>query len=154
MGSSFTIYNATNHDIWVTQGTEWSIVGWAAGGALGVVGAAGIGALIAGGAAGVGAGLAAINAATAVGTAEVVATVTGMKRAKWTIVGIVSAQSTAEKDFKKIATRVRPGKSFKFSGTLSLGRTVNVLNNGVIAKKTCWTGATHESNREYRISDK
>jgi len=117
MGSSFTIYNNTDEDIWVSQGTDWGVLGLATGITLAVVtGGASIAAVgAAGGAAGLGAagGAAAtaaaegalvggVTGAAAVATASAAAaaaaasfTVAGLTAAGWTIVGATTGTAAA-----------------------------------------------------------
>jgi len=190
MGSSFTIYNNTDKDIWVTQGTDWAVLGLATTITLGVItGGAGLAAQAAtSGAAALtasstgiiaaseGALVAGSTGAAAVATASAAAaaaaasyTVAGLTAAGWTIVGATSGTAAAviggtalfkkgeadeaERKFKKEAERIRPGKEFKFSGTLSLARTVTIWSNGFLAKRRCWTGPTANSNHEYLATD-
>ena len=165
MGSSFSILNDTKHVVYVQQGTCWAAV-------MGPV--IGISALLTAGAAA--GGILALGAGTAIiggVIAGETATALGMTATGWTITGIItglSAKALAEtlnitreeaekieehvKGFIKDSTKLEPGETFTFSGTLSLVRTVYCMNDKTQhEKRDCWTGATSESNRKYTISE-
>ena len=61
-----------------------------------------------------------------------------------------------EKDVSRFlngSTLLKPGESYKFRGSLSLPRKVHVMNDELkIAYRVCVTGATNESNKSYKIS--
>ena len=66
MGSSFSVYNDTNHTVWIQQGENWAaIIGSVT--ALGVVATAGIGAAAIGASAATAGAVAAAEAAMAAG---------------------------------------------------------------------------------------
>eukprot|EP01006_Ploeotia_vitrea_P048263 TRINITY_DN67212_c1_g1_i1.p2 TRINITY_DN67212_c1_g1~~TRINITY_DN67212_c1_g1_i1.p2 ORF type:complete len:138 (+),score=28.66 TRINITY_DN67212_c1_g1_i1:95-508(+) len=74
------------------------------------------------------------------------------------VVGLTAGGGKAihhlRKKFRKAGGKeIKAGETFIVSGTLSLVKTVECLeDDGSISKFTCWTGPTHNSNRDYQLS--
>ena len=93
-------------------------------------------------------------------------TILGLTAGGWTIAGLVTGAGTgalayaldiAEEDAEAIANEIRtflneaeeigPGQTFRYDSTLSMTRTVYVMNeNGEVADGTAWTGPTDGSD--------
>ena len=175
MGSSCSILNDTEYDVWIIHGVNWNAIKFTVGGVavvlstaatLASLGAgAGVGGTIIGGGAMIMAEEGAIMGAT-------VTTFAGLTSTQWSIISVVvnlsaTALSTyfdiskdeAEqlqkrvKDFREKAKLIKPGESYTWSGSLSLTMTVYVMNEKVqFDQRDCWTGATNESVNEYTLS--
>ena len=145
MGSSFSIRNDTQSDIWVWNGAAWAYVTGAIGGVLTVVS--------------FGAGA----AATAVGywgAMSLVGWVASAGSSAVTLAGVLSiTEDEAEKirgNIKKFIDgankRLSPGETYSYSASLSLVRTIWLMNeHGTQVKRDCWTGPTANSDRSYTV---
>ena len=168
MGSSLSVYNDTKHKVWIQQGANWeAVVGSVA--AVLAVATLGVGAPIS--AASVAAvsaystnagSAAAAEAATAAGatgscTTGSCTTIVGLATSAGTSSALSYALKLSEEKAEELATAVhtfidesevlRPGKTFRYDSTLSMTRTVYVMNeNGEIVDGTAWTGPTDGSD--------
>ena len=176
MGSSCSILNDTEHDVWITHGVNWTALIASVGGVL---------ALVSGGAA-----LAALGASVGVGGAllgggalimaeeglimgTTAATIAGLTATQWTIAGVVTSLSATAlstalgisreeaeklqkqvKDFQASADLIKAGQKYTWSGSLSLTMTVYVMNDKLqFDQRGCFTGPTANSENVYRISE-
>ena len=178
MGSSFSIYNNTDHDIYVWNGVQWDYVALGIGVGVGVGAAAAAGAGVA-----VGAGVvlalkaavaaAGFSSASLAGTVIIPVTVLGVSTKTWGLVSLAAAGGTAavqaalnltHDEAKKITAEINtfkngcdrklaPGQTYTYNGSLSLTRSVYLMNeNGITTSRGCWTGATDKSNIAYKVS--
>ena len=172
MGSSFSIINDTDQDIWIQNNTCWNAVIWPIAGVATVAtaGAAGVGmaaaaggstamvATMSGGAATIALGGTALGMSAT--TAGVAGTITGLSSSAVSI-ALHITKSEAEKliksirDFKDGAdAHLKPGERYTFDGTLSLVKTVHCMGGNLSRdKRDCWTGPTANSNHEYYVSE-
>ena len=176
MGSSCSILNDTEHDVWITHGVNWTVliatVGavlslLSGGTALAALGAgAGVGGALLGGGA-----LIMAEEGIIMGTAAL--TVAGLTATQWTLAGVVTgltstalatalsiSKEEAERiqkqvrDFQKNSELIKPGEKYTWSGSLSLTMTVYVMNDKLqFDQKACFTGPTHGSENVYPISE-
>lgn len=100
-------------------------------------------------------------------------TIAGLTAGQWTLVGIVTgatasglaaylgiSREEAEKlqkqvrDFQDSAELIKPGGKYTWSGTLSLTKTVYVMNAKLqFDQRDCFTGPTADSENVYPISE-
>ena len=175
MGSSFSILNDTEHDVWITHGVNWTALALTVGG-VGAVLTGGLGLAAAGATAGVGGilsgGGALIMAEGGIIMGTAATTIAGLTATQLSVAAAVTTMTTAAlattlkiseaeakkiqehvKKFQKGSKLVKPGNSYKFSGSLSLTMTVYVMNDAVQEdSRACWTGPTAGSNFVYPIS--
>ena len=176
MGSSCSILNDTEFDVWVCHGVNWTVL-TATVGSVAALLTAGVGALALGATAGVGGALAGggalIMAEEGIIMGTATTTLAGLTAAQWTAVGIVTALSSsalatilnisreeAEKikkqveDFQRSSERIRPGDKYTVKGTLSLTMKYYVMNEKVqFDDRACFTGPTANSENVYPISE-
>lgn len=175
MGSSCSILNDTEHDVWITHGVNWTVLVASVGGVLALLsGGAALAAL--GATAGVGGALlgggALIMAEEGIIMGTTALTVAGLTATQWTLAGIVTGLSAtalatalniskeeAEKlqkqvrDFQDNAELIKPGGKYTWSGSLSLTMTVYAMNDKLqFDQKACFTGPTANSENVYPIS--
>lgn len=177
MGSSCSILNDTEFDIWVTHGVNKTALLATVGGVAAVfTGGIGLAGVAAGAGIGSSLGLAGGGAmilsegGIIMGTAAT--TFAGLTATSWTVVGVISTTSAsilsttlgvsideAKKikelvmEFKEKSQSIKPGQKYIWSGTLSLTKTVYVMNAKCqFDQRACWTGSTAESERTYTIS--
>lgn len=190
MGSSLSIKNNTDGDIWVWNGVDWDYVLWPIEGVIGVIGILSGAGAIAGAMAAeavveVSASaveMVAEEEAAAAASAGAVADATagkflGLTSRAWSIGRLIAAGSAATavavltaaggekakaekavkviKDFQKgCNVKLSPGKTYTYDCTLSLVRSVKLMNeNGEVAERECWTGATAGSCNHYDAKD-
>lgn len=176
MGSSCSILNDTEHDVWITHGVNWTVLLASVGGVLALLtGGAALAAL--GASVGVGGALlgggALIMAEEGVIMGTTAATIAGLTATQWTIAGVVTSLSAtalstalgitreeAEKlqkqvrDFQAKAELIKPGKKYTWSGSLSLTMTVYAMNDKLqMDQRACFTGPTDGSENVYPISE-
>lgn len=176
MGSSCSILNDTEHDVWITHGVNWTVLLASVGGVLALL--SGGASLVAFGAsAGVGGALlgggALIMAEEGVIMGTTAATIAGLTATQWSIAGLVTSLSAkalsvalgitrdeAEKlqkhvkDFQASSELIKPGGKYTFSGSLSLTMTVYVMNDKLQTdERACFTGPTADSENVYPISE-
>lgn len=176
MGSSCSILNDTEHDVWITHGVNWTVLLASVGGVLALLtGGAALAAL--GASVGVGGALlgggALIMAEEGVIMGTTAATIAGLTATQWTIAGVVTSLSAtalstalgitreeAEKlqkqvrDFQAKAELIKPGKKYTWSGSLSLTMKVYAMNDKLqMDQRACFTGPTAGSENVYPISE-
>ena len=176
MGSSCSILNDTEHDVWITHGINWTVLLLSVGGVFGVL-TAGIGLAALGASLGVGGALAGggalIMAEEGIIMGTAATTLAGLTATQWTIAGVVtnlSATALAQalnisrekaenlrrqvQQFQEKAELVKPGEKYTWSGSLSLTMKVYVMNDKLQCdEKACFTGPTARSEKVYSISE-
>lgn len=176
MGSSCSILNDTEYDVWITHGVNWNVLIYTVTGVLGLL-TGGIGLAALGATAGVGGVLAGggalIMAEEGVIMGVTAATVAGLTATQWSLAAVVTGMTTTAlsvalgiskeeaenlqqniKDFQASAERIKPGGKYTWSGTLSLTMTVYVMNDKLQChNKACFTGPTDGSENVYPISE-
>ena len=176
MGSSCSILNDTEHDVWITHGVNWTALIASVGGVLALLsGGAALAAL--GATAGVGGALlgggALIMAEEGIIMGTTALTVAGLTATQWTLAGVVTgltstalatalgiSREEAEKiqkqvkDFQKNSELIKPGRKYTWKGSLSLTMTVYVMNDKLqFDQRGCFTGPTDGSENVYPISE-
>ena len=173
MGSSCSILNDTEHDVWMNHGINWTVLIASVGGVAALL-TAGIGLVALGAAAGVGGALAGGGALIMAEEGIIIGTTTlaGLTATQWTVAGIVTGLSTSAlattlnisaqeaariqkyvREFQETSELIKPGEKYTWSGTLSLTMRVYVMNDKLqIGDKACFTGATANSENVYTIS--
>lgn len=176
MGSSCSILNDTEHDVWITHGVNWTALIATVGGVLALLtGGAGLAAL--GATAGAGGALlgggALIMAEEGIIMGTTALTVGGLTATQWTLVSLVTgftanalatalniSKEEAEKiqrqvrDIQKHSKLIKPGEKYTWSGTLSLTMEVYVMNDKLqFDQRACFTGPTDGSEYVYPISE-
>lgn len=176
MGSSCSILNDTEHDVWITHGVNWTVLLASVGGVLALLsGGAGLAAF--GASAGVGGALlgggAWIMAEEGIKMGVTAATIAGLTAKTWTLVGVVTSFSAGAaattlgitreqaeklqkhvKDFQATSELIKPGGKYTFSGSLSLTMKVYVMNDKLQTdERACFTGPTAGSENVYLISE-
>ncbi|XP_028405890.1 uncharacterized protein LOC114528451 [Dendronephthya gigantea] len=168
MGSKCSIFNDTQHDVWITHGVNWEVVITVVGGLFVVLQAgATIGTLIApkgegflhyagkkNGALQNKEGMTCLtkgdwaNVATLLGaTDEAVANVLRTSQAR------AHEIKNEVKKFQESSEKISPGEKYTFSGSLSLTMRVYVMNEKLqVHDRGCFTGPTAESENIYLIS--
>ena len=176
MGSSCSILNDTEHDVWITHGVNWTVLTASLGGALALV-TAGAGLAVLGAGAGVGGALlgggALIMAEEGIIMGTTALTIAGLTAGQWSLVGVVTTLSATAlarilkiskgeaerlqkqvRDFQDSAELIKPGGKYTWSGSLSLTMTVYVMNDKLqFDQRACFTGPTADSENVYPISE-
>ena len=166
MGSSCSIVNDTEFDVWITHGVNWTVLTVTllgvlsfvpVGGALAALGAgAGVGgALLRQGAQMMAQPMGNVAGLTAGNLVNVVTEVTASTLASALRISEEESEriQTQVRDFKNNAKLIKPGEKYTWSGTLSLTKTVYVMNEKLqFDQKGCFTGPTHGSENVYPIS--
>ena len=144
MGSSCSILNDTEYDVWITERINWQVL-------KGV--SAGVAALL----------LIAIGIVLdSKGIGESVLQTLKMGEEGANIANMISKKQKKKqtedlqefREFQAAATLIRPGEKYTWSGTLSLTNRVHVMNElHQFDDKACFTGPTHGSENVYRISE-
>ena len=171
MGSSFSVLNDTKRDVWVQQGTQWTVV-------MATVGAVASVLTFGAAAAGVAAGVAGTTALIGtmegiiVGEIAIAGAAFGVGVTGWTVTSAVLGLSTAAlatalnitskeaeklqkvvKNFMDNSTMIKPGEKFYFTGSLSLVRSVTAMNDRLqMDNRDCWTHALNQHENKYTIS--
>ena len=172
MGSRCSILNDTEHDVWITHGINWTVFKAAVGTVLALLavlaslasaGAAlGVGGVLLGGGAAIMGEEGIIMGTTARTIAGLTATqwrgITSLSSALSTVLqnSMGNAEQLQVRNFQNNARLIRPGERYTWSGTLSLTKTVYVLNLNdrvQINQRACFTGPTHGSENVYPISE-
>ena len=176
MGSSCSILNDTEHDVWITHGVNWAALIGTLGGVFALVtGGATLAAL--GATAGVGGALlgggALIMAEEGIIMGTSALTIGGLTATQWSLASIVTgltgtalaealniSRQEAEKiqkqvkDFQKNSKLIKAGRKYTWSGSLSLTMTVYVMNDKLqFDQRACFTGPTDRSENVYPISE-
>ena len=176
MGSSCSIVNDTEHDVWITHGVNWTVL-MATLGAVFTLFTGGAALAVAGAAAGVGGALlgggALIMAEEGIIMGTSAMTIAGMTATQWTLAGLVTSFSatalsttlritreeaeriqTQIRDFQANAELIKPGEKYTWSGSLSLTMKVYVMNDKLqMDERACFTGPTAGSENVYPISE-
>ena len=174
MGSSCSILNDTEYEVWVTDRINWPVlIGVSAGVAALLLSAGGIAAFLVLGSVEAGVGGALGGGATAIATIyRDIFTVTadgfrsplGREVLNLSIERLARALNITERqaedlqryvrEFQAEAKLTRPGEKYTWSGTLSLTKRVHVMNELLqFDDKACFTGPTDGSENVYRISE-
>ena len=176
MGSSCSILNDTEHDVWITHGVNWTVLIASLGGVFALAtGGAALTAL--GATAGVGGALlgggALIMAEEGIIMGTTALTIAGLTAGQWSLVGVVTTLSATAlarilkiskgeaerlqkqvRDFQDSAELIKPGGKYTWSGSLSLTMTVYVMNAKFqFDQRACFTGPTADSENVYPISE-
>ena len=176
MGSSCSILNDTEHDVWITHGVNWTALIASVGGVFALL-SGGVALAAAGATLGVGGALlgggALIMAEEGIIMGTTALTVAGLTASQWSLVGIVTGLTSTAlakalrisreeveriqkqvKDFQKNSELIKPGEKYTWSGSLSLTMTVYVMNDKVqFDQRACFTGPTDGSENVYPISE-
>lgn len=176
MGSSCSILNDTEHDVWITHGVNWKVLMASVGG-VGALLTAGIGLAALGARVGVGGALlgggALVMAEEGLIMGTSALTIAGLTAGQWTLAGVVTGLSTAGlkeilnvpkdkaaeiqkhvRDFQQKSELIKPGSKYTWSGTLSLTMRVYVMNDKLQCdNRACFTGPTANSVKVYPISE-
>ena len=174
MGSSCSILNDTEYDVWITERINWQVLAVSVGATAALL-SGGIAAFLALGPIEIGLGSAlsgvggpAITTKTAAAVVEA-----SLNPSRLTVVReflesplkrLAKAFNITEKqakdlqkyvrEFQAEAKLIRPGEKYTWSGTLSLTKRVHVMNEKLqFDDKACFTGPTDGSEKVYRISE-
>ena len=148
MGSSCSILNDTEYEVWVTDRINWPVL-------IGVSAGVAVPLLIAGAIVtnlvlvSKGIGECVLQTLKIVGEGANIANTMSKKQKK------KQTEDLQEfvREFQAAATLIRPGEKYTWSGTLSLTKRVHVMNELLqFDDKACFTGPTHRSEKVYRIS--
>ena len=148
MGSSCSILNDTEYEVWVTDRINWPVL-------IGVSAGVAVPLLIAGAIVtnlvlvSKGIGECVLQTLKIVGEGANIANMMSKKQKK------KQTEDLQEfvREFQAAATLIRPGEKYTWSGTLSLTKRVHVMNELLqFDDKACFTGPTHRSEKVYRIS--
>ena len=148
MGSSCSILNDTEYEVWVTDRINWPVL-------IGVSAGVAVPLLIAGAIVTnlvlvlKGVGECVLQTLKIVGEGANIANTMSKKQKK------KQTEDLQEfvREFQAAATLIRPGEKYTWSGTLSLTKRVHVMNELLqFDDKACFTGPTHRSEKVYRIS--
>ena len=183
MGSSCSILNDTEYEVWVTDRINWPVlIGVSAGVAALLISAGVIAIFLVLGPKGGGKRI--LEMARMVGGAAT-PIIANMKNSKKIVTATADAfqlplgrevlnsvsierlgralnitEKQAEdlqkfvREFQAEAKLIRPGEKYTWSGTLSLNRRIHVMNEKLqFADKACFTGPTDGSENVYRISE-
>ena len=176
MGSSCSILNDTEFDVWVNHGINWTVLITSVSSVTALL-TAGIGALALGAAAGVGGALAGGGAlimsegGIIMGTAAT--SLVGLTATEWTAVGLITGFTASTlstilkvskeevekiqkrvKDFQNSSKLIKPGERYTVNATLSLTLKYYVMNDKLqFDDRACFTGPTANSENVYRISE-
>jgi len=176
MGSTCSIVNDTEHDVWITHGVNWMVLiltltsvfsVFTAGASLAAFGATvGVGGALLGGGA-----LIMTEGGITIGTTA--ASIAGLTASQWTVAGVVSTLSATSlstalhitreeaeriqkqvRDFQANSQLIKPGEKYTWSGSLSLTMKVYVMNDKLqVDERACFTGPTAGSENVYPISE-
>ena len=177
MGSSCSILNDTEYDVWITERINWQVLAVSVGATAALL-SVGIAAFLALGPIEIGLGSALSGMGGAAITTKfketaAAAVQTGLNPSRLTVVRefldsplkrLAKAFNITEKqaedlqkyvrDFQAEAKLIRPGEKYTWSGTLSLTKRVHVMNEKLqFDDKACFTGPTDGSEKVYRISE-
>ena len=176
MGSSCSILNDTQYDVWIRHGVNWKVLIASLAG-VGALVTGGIGALALGATVGVGGALAGggalIMAEEGIIMGTSAATLVGLTATQWTAVGLVTGLSSsvlattlgisreeAEKIQKSVrkfqddSQLIKPGDKYTVKATLSLNLKYYVMNEKLqFDERACFTGPTNNSENVYPISE-
>ena len=148
MGSSCSILNDTEYEVWVTDRINWPVL-------IGVSAGVAVPLLIAGAIVTnlvlvlKGVGECVLQTLKIVGEGANIANTMSKKQKKKQIEDL----QEFFREFQAAATLIRPGEKYTWSGTLSLTKRVHVMNELLqFDDKACFTGPTHRSEKVYRIS--
>ena len=148
MGSSCSVLNDTEYEVWVTDRINWPVlIGVSAGVAVPLLTAGVIAICLA--LASKGKFELILQTLEIVGKAANIANMMSKKQEK------KQTEDLQEfvREFQAAATLIRPGEKYTWSGTLSLTKRVHVMNQLLqFDDKACFTGPTHRSEKVYRIS--
>ena len=148
MGSSCSVLNDTEYEVWVTDRINWPVL-------IGVSAGVAVPLLIAGAIVTnlvlvlKGVGECVLQTLKIVGEGANIANMMSKKQKK------KQTEDLQEfvREFQAAATLIRPGEKYTWSGTLSLTKRVHVMNELLqFDDKACFTGPTHRSEKVYRIS--
>ena len=148
MGSSCSVLNDTEYEVWVTDRINWPVL-------IGVSAGVAVPLLIAGAVVTnlvlvlKGIGECVLQTLKIVGEGANIANTMSKKQKK------KQTEDLQEfvREFQAAATLIRPGEKYTWSGTLSLTKRVHVMNELLqFDDKACFTGPTHRSEKVYRIS--
>ena len=148
MGSSCSVLNDTEYEVWVTDRINWPVlIGVFAGVAVPLL-AAGV--------------IATCVVHAAKGTVQLILQMLKIVGGAADIANMISEEQKKKqtedlqefvREFQAAATLIRPGEKYTWSGTLSLTKRVHVMNELLqFDDKACFTGPTHRSEKVYRIS--
>ena len=148
MGSSCSVLNDTEYEVWVTDRINWPVlIGVSAGVAVPLL-AAGV--------------IATCVVHAAKGTVALILQMLKIVGGAADIANMISEEQKKKqiedlqefvREFQAAATLIRPGEKYTWSGTLSLTKRVHVMNELLqFDDKACFTGPTHRSEKVYRIS--
>ena len=148
MGSSCSVLNDTEYEVWVTDRINWPVlIGVFAGVAVPLL-AAGV--------------IATCVVHAAKGTVALILQMLKIVGGAADIANMISEEQKKKqiedlqqfvREFQAAATLIRPGEKYTWSGTLSLTKRVHVMNELLqFDDKACFTGPTHRSEKVYRIS--
>ena len=148
MGSSCSVLNDTEYEVWVTDRINWPVL-------IGVSAGVAVPLLIAGAIVTnlvlvlKGVGECVLQTLKIVGEGANIANTMSKKQKKKQIEDL----QEFFREFQAAATLIRPGEKYTWSGTLSLTKRVHVMNELLqFDDKACFTGPTHRSEKVYRIS--
>ena len=148
MGSSCSVLNDTEYEVWVTDRINWPVL-------IGVSAGVAVPLLIAGAIVtnlvlvSKGIGECVLQTLKIVGEGANIANMMSKKQKK------KQTEDLQEfvREFQAAATLIRPGEKYTWSGTLSLTKRVHVMNELLqFDDKACFTGPTHRSEKVYRTS--
>ena len=148
MGSSCSVLNDTEYEVWVTDRINRPVlIGVFAGVAVPLL-AAGV--------------IATCVVHAAKGTVQLILQMLKIVGGAADIANMISEEQKKKqtedlqefvREFQAAATLIRPGEKYTWSGTLSLTKRVHVMNELLqFDDKACFTGPTHRSEKVYRIS--
>ena len=148
MGSSCSVLNDTEYEVWVTDRINRPVlIGVFAGVAVPLL-AAGV--------------IATSVVHAAKGTVQLILQMLKIVGGAADIANMISEEQKKKqtedlqefvREFQAAATLIRPGEKYTWSGTLSLTKRVHVMNElHQFDDKACFTGPTHRSEKVYRIS--
>ena len=148
MGSSCSVLNDTEYEVWVTDRINWPVlIGVFAGVAVPLLAAGEIATCVVHAAKGTVALI--LQMLKIVGGAADIANMISEEQKKKQIEDL----QEFVREFQAAATLIRPGEKYTWSGTLSLTKRVHVMNQLLqFDDKACFTGPTHGSEKVYRIS--
>ena len=177
MGSSCSILNDTEYDVWITERINWQVLAVSVGATAALL-SVGIAAFLALGPIEIGLGSALSGMGGAAITTKFKETVAaavqaGLNPSRLTVVReflesplkrLAKAFNITEKqaedlqkyvrDFQAEAKLIRPGEKYTWSGTVSLNKRVHVMNEKLqFDDKACFTCPTDGSEKVYRISE-
>ena len=149
MGSSCSVLNDTEYEVWVTDRINRPVlIGVFAGVAVPLL-AAGV--------------IATCVVHAAKGTVQLILQMLKIVGGAADIANMISEEQKKKqtedlqefvREFQAAATLIRPGEKYTWSGTLSLTKRVHVMNELLqFDDKACFTGPTHRSEKVYRISE-